>query len=198
MICILDPAHGDDVPGKRSPDGRLLEYKWSREIISMIEARLSQLQIPYKRSWYGENEPGLLNRCKQANKIAKADGGPAIFVSVHVNASGNDGKWKSARGWSVFVSTTASSNSKKLASLMATDAKVMGQKVRVPDASHNYWKGNFTVLNKTSMPAVLVENLFQDNKEDVEYLLSEEGKVTLCEIIVKGVCDYFGIQYTNK
>lgn len=196
MICILDPAHGAETPGKRSPDGRLLEYKWSREIISMMEVRLTQLGIPHRRSWGGDNEPGLIERCKRANKIAKENEGPAIFVSVHVNAAGNGG-WKAAKGWSIFVSTTASSNSKKLASLIATDAKVMGQKVRVPDPSHNYWTAKFTVLTKTSMPAVLVENLFQDNKEDVEYLLSPEGKVTLCEIMVKGICDYFGIQYTN-
>jgi len=35
-LYILDPAHGANTPGKRSPDGKHREYKWSREIISMI------------------------------------------------------------------------------------------------------------------------------------------------------------------
>ena len=44
------------------------------------------------------------------------------------------------------------------------------------------------------MPAVLVENLFQDNEKDVEYLASEEGKDVLSDIIIKGILAY----YENK
>ena len=28
ITIILDPAHGEDVPGKRSPDGVHREYRW--------------------------------------------------------------------------------------------------------------------------------------------------------------------------
>ena len=31
ITIILDPAHGEDVPGKRSPDGVHREYRWSRD-----------------------------------------------------------------------------------------------------------------------------------------------------------------------
>ena len=31
LIVILDPAHGSDVKGKRSPDGTHLEYLWSMQ-----------------------------------------------------------------------------------------------------------------------------------------------------------------------
>jgi hypothetical protein len=34
-----------------------------------------------------------------------------------------------------------------------------------------------------------------DNEDDVNYLLSDNGKETLCEIIIKGICDYFNIEY---
>ena len=37
MIIILDPGHGIDTPGKRSPDNRLLEYKYCREIVNEIK-----------------------------------------------------------------------------------------------------------------------------------------------------------------
>ena len=36
-LIILGTAHGSNTPGKRSPDGRLREYKWSREIVAMVE-----------------------------------------------------------------------------------------------------------------------------------------------------------------
>ena len=40
LIVILDPAHGSDVKGKRSPDGNHLEYIWRREICKKLKDRL--------------------------------------------------------------------------------------------------------------------------------------------------------------
>lgn len=198
MIVILDPGHNGEVPGKRSPDGRLREYRWARELTEILEEKLDELEIRHTRTTGPEEdegpEVGLTNRCKRANAFSKKyPKEKSIFISIHVNAAGNEGKWMSARGWSVFVSPTCSGNSKRLASLLATEAGLEHIKVRKPDPEHSYWVANFTVLTKTSMPAVLVENLFQDNLEDVKYLLSDQGKDTLSEIIIKGICDYFGI-----
>lgn len=39
-------------------------------------------------------------------------------------------------------------------------------------------------------PAVLTENLFQDNKEDVDFLLSEEGKQLITKVHVDGILSY--------
>lgn len=71
---ILDPAHGIDVAGKRSPDEKLLEYEWSRERIDGIIKLLSpnggrnfMITSPFLTDIY---EPGLLNRVKTYNKIA--------------------------------------------------------------------------------------------------------------------------------
>ena len=53
------------------------------------------------------------------------------------------------------------------------------------------WESNFTVIYKTNCPAVLVENLFMDNKTDVEYLESAHGKDVLTDIMLKGCLKYF-------
>ena len=192
MLVILDPAHGKETPGKCSPDKRLLEWKWSREFLEVVEKKLDEAAIPHVRDWSGDNEPGLTQRCNMANAIAKKNGcGPCVFISAHCNAAGSDGKWHDANGWSVFVGNNASSNSKKLATLMTGNAKASGIKVRVPSQSQPYWVQNLTVCQKTNMPAVLVENMFQDNKADVDFLLSDKGKDVLAEIIVKSVKEYF-------
>ena len=52
------------------------------------------------------------------------------------------------------------------------------------------FESNFTILYNTLCPAVLVENLFQDNKADVEYLLSSEGKKNIIKLHVYGVFNY--------
>lgn len=36
MVILLDGGHGIQTPGKRSPDGKLLEYKYTREIVDLI------------------------------------------------------------------------------------------------------------------------------------------------------------------
>ena len=48
----------------------------------------------------------------------------------------------------------------------------------------------FYILKHTKCPAVLTENLFQDNKEDVDFLMSPEGKKAITDLHVKGIMKY--------
>ncbi len=54
-------------------------------------------------------------------------------------------------------------------------------------------ENGFYILKHTKCPAVLTENLFQDNKEDVEFLLSEEGKLAIVNLHVWGIMKYLGL-----
>lgn len=40
MKVLIDNGHGIDTPGKRSPDGRLREYAYAREIADRLVAQL--------------------------------------------------------------------------------------------------------------------------------------------------------------
>ena len=51
-------------------------------------------------------------------------------------------------------------------------------------------EANFYVLKNTNCAACLSENFFQDNKADVAFLLSEEGKEVITKIHVDGICRY--------
>ena len=42
----------------------------------------------------------------------------------------------------------------------------------------------------TKCPAVLTENMFQDNEEDVKLLLSEDGKQRIVDTHVNGIINY--------
>lgn len=61
---------------------------------------------------------------------------------------------------------------------------------------HKYWVGNFAIVRDTKCPAVLTENLFQDNMAEVDYLLSAEGKATIAKLHVEGILNY--IKSTGK
>lgn len=45
MTILLDPGHGSDTPGKRSPDGRFLEYAFNRDIAARVASKLTTLGL---------------------------------------------------------------------------------------------------------------------------------------------------------
>jgi len=189
---ILDAGHGKDTAGKRSPDGRLLEYAYAREIAVRLERELKARGYDAQRIVPEENDISLKERCERANRIYAATGKKAILVSIHCNAAGADGKWHDARGWSAYVSRNASKKSKELACRLIDAAEKKGLKVRRYSQDEPYWTQNLAICRDTNCPAVLTENLFQDNREDVDYLLSEKGKQTIVELHMEGIMAYLG------
>lgn len=196
MKILIDNGHGANTPGKCSPDGRLREYAWSRECAKRIVAALKKkgydAELITPEAW----DVKLQTRVSRVNNICKAVGARnCLLVSIHNNASGSDGKWKDACGWSVFVSKIACENSKKLARMLTAEAmkrELMGNR-SVP--IQKYWTWSWTdkdiyILEKSACPAVLTENMFQDHKGDVDYLLSEEGMTELVDLHVDGITKY--------
>lgn len=192
MLVLIDNGHGRDTAGKRSPDGRLLEYAYAREIAVRLERELKARGYDAQRIVPEENDTSLKERCNRANRIYAAAGKKAILVSIHCNAAGADGKWHDARGWSAYVSRNASKKSKELACRLIDAAETQGLKVRRYSQNEPYWTQNLAICRDTNCPAVLTENLFQDNREDVDYLLSEKGKQTIVELHVQGIMAYLG------
>lgn len=186
MKILIDNGHGKETPGKCSPDGRLKEYAYTREIADRVVTGLQNEGIDAMRIVPGENDVTLSERVKHVNAFGKE----AILISIHCNAMGSGAGWMPANGWSVFVGNNASMNSRRLARQLAQAALNRKVKVRRPSPQDLYWTANLYICQKTNCPAVLVENFFQDNKEDVEFLLSEEGMRMVTQIHVEGVMNY--------
>lgn len=194
MKVMIDNGHGVETPGKRSPDGRLREYAYTREIADRVVSRLQAEGVDAIRIVPEEADIPLAERVARANKLYAESGKQAILVSIHCNAAGNGSAWMEARGWSVFVDTTASTNSKRLATAIADVAQKKHVTVRKEAGDRNYWISSLYICKHSNCPAVLVENFFQDNKDDVNFLLSEEGKQCVTDITVEGIKKYL----TNK
>ena len=92
MVILTDPGHGENTAGKRSPDGRLLEWKYSREIAAEVVKRLKTMDYNAQQLVTEENDISLGTRCKRVNDTCKHFGASNVFVvSVHCNAAGADG-----------------------------------------------------------------------------------------------------------
>lgn len=187
MIVLIDNGHGNNTPGKCSPDMRLREYAYTREIAKRLEKALIAKGIDVMRITPEENDISLRERCRRANKYGSKD---VLLVSLHCNAAGADGKWHTAHGWQAIVSQNASVNSKTLARCLIQAAKDSGITVREYAHQVPYWTQNLAICRDTKCPAVLTENMFQDNKADVDFLLSETGKQTIVDLHIKGIMEY--------
>ena len=114
-----------------------------------------------------------------------------IFVSVHANAAGN-GQWMSARRWSVWTSK-GKTKSDAIAETIYRHAiekwGLSGVRSDMSDGDHDY-ESDFFVLKNTWCPAVLIENFFYDNKEDLAYLLSATSIYDCAEVICNGLIEY--------
>lgn len=210
-VIILGTAHLSTTPGKCSPDKQLREAVYSRDIVLGVEQELKkrgyEVYVDYRdlapnrlissTSPKEEQRRELSYRAKTVNAICESYKKKArcIYVSVHVNAAGADGNWHEARGWSVYTSPGNTDADKLATCLYNAAAKLL------PNDNKNYVRGDFAdndpdyeagfyVLMKTQCPAVLTENLFQDNKEDVAFLLSEKGRKAIVSIHVEGIEQY--------
>lgn len=190
MKILIDNGHGAETKGKCSPDNRLREYAYTREIASRVVAVLREKGMDAELLTPEEEDVSLPERVARANRYAAAD---TILVSIHVDAAGDGYAWNKATGWSSRVYLTCSEKTKRLASALTAAAEAQGLKVRRQYADKAYWTQNLYILRKTKCPAVLTENLFQDNREDVDFLLSEEGKRKITDLHVLGICNYLGV-----
>ena len=191
MIIVLDAGHGENTPGKRSPDGKLREYKYCREIMKSVKEGLENLGYTVFTTIDTDYDVPLNTRVQTINKYCTKYGASNVLsVSIHCDAKGAAGKWENARGWSVRVALKHSTNSEKLAESLYNSAKSKGLKTRPYSAKSVYWSQNLAICRDTKCPAVLTENLFMDNKEDCEYLLSEEGRKTITALHIDGIVNY--------
>ena len=205
MLILIDNGHGHNTPGKRSPDGKFLEYAYNREIATRIVADLTdrghnaQLlipeteDIPLSERVRRINAACLSHQSSPARPGISPTGHPnVILISVHVNAAGNGSKWMTATGWSCYTSK-GQTQSDKLAECLyeAAIKNFPGKRIRTDFSDGDSdWEEGFYILRKTLCPAVLTENFFMDNPQDLEFLQSRAGKQAIVDTHVEGITEY--------
>lgn len=172
---VIDPGHGGRDPGAVS----VLGY-YEKDINLEVALHLSQIlrnkgfEVILTRS--SDTYLSLESRVWIGNKNR-----PDLFLSLHTDSSEN----AEARGYTVYISKSASMTSKYFAraihqSLSGTGFKKRG--VRETD---------FFVLQKTNCPAVLVEMGFLSNRSEAAILSNPAFRKKLGEYIARGVVDNY-------
>ena len=192
MRVLIDPGHGIDTPGKRSPDGKFREYLWNRQVADLLGARLVAMGIDASPVVTETNDIPLSTRVQRVNRISSKIGASnVILVSIHANAAGNGG-WMNAKGWSCYTSK-GNTESDRIAECLydAFEKEFPDRKIRkdLSDGDRD-WEENFYVLAKSRCPAVLLENFFYDNMEECAFLLKDETKERIASAAALGIARY--------
>lgn len=177
ITVLLDNGHGEETPGKRSPqweDGtQLFEWEYNRKLVDAIIIKLQENNIDTIKIVPEHTDITLSERARRVNDICKTQ--KCILISVHCNA----GK---GTGWEVFT-TTKKNNSDKLA-----DAFITTYKTSFPDKKcRGHKEKDYTILYQSNCPCVLTENFFMDNKIDCDFMLSQEGFNRIVELHVNAI-----------
>lgn len=161
-------------------------------IVSALQARGldASLLVPE------ETDISLPERCRRVNEWCRQLGKDnVLLISIHCNAAGPGDRWLSARGWCAYT-TRGNTRADALATSLytAAQAHLPGHRLRT-----DYTDGDpdqeaaFYLLRHTICPAVLTENLFMDNHEDCDFLLSKEGQQSLVDLHIDGIISYLGV-----
>ena len=193
MKILIDNGHGNNPPGKRSPDGKFLESIYTRENAKKLQADIIDRGYDAELLTPEDDDIPLSERVRRVNLACLRYGkSNVILISIHVNAAGSGSKWLNATGWSVYT-CNGQTDSDKLAECLCQAAikNFPGRRIRTDMSDGDMdWEKGFYLLRKSLCVAVLTENFFQDSRSDLEYLQSKTGKQAIIDTHVEGIIEY--------
>lgn len=182
-IHILDRAHGNNTPGKRSMPlpgtQNNIYYEWamSDEVVCEIGRLCDKHGIQWVDLVPEDEDISLPERVARANKIY-ASNPNCLLWSIHSNANTMDGSFNPAKGWEAWTSP-GETLSDKMCDVLYQQAIIMWGKDCIrsdySDGDHDK-EALLYILTHTRMPAVLSENFFHTNIDEVKFLQSTEGR----------------------
>ena len=193
MKILIDNGHGQSTPGKRSPDGRFLEFQFNRTIARQIVDDLRDRGYDAELLVPEDDDISLTERCRRVNAWCLLHGKKnAICISIHFNAHGNGYEWTKASGWAIYTSK-GNTAADELATAIAEAAKtnLPAMKMRA-DFSYGDidFEEDFKILKGTLCACVLSENGFMTNEKECRWLQTEEALSALVKTHVEGIVNY--------
>lgn len=174
MLVVVDPGHGGDDPGDKSPLGST-EADLCWDVGTHLAAFLGQSGARVRLSRTETEAPDSTERARRAN-----DAGAEIFLSLHLNSHSEP----NAEGASTYYFPRSNSG-EALADAIRDHLVELGLR---DCRSH---ARSYAILKETRMPAVLVEPAFISNPDEAKLLADPDFRRTIARAIASGVRRYF-------
>ena len=178
---MFDPGHGGKDPGAQGNGlkEKDLNLDISKRVKKYLEANYSGITV------YMTRESDKFLELSERADLANAKN-VDLFVSNHINAGGGTGFESFIYNGGVGASTKKAQD--YIHEAMSAVCKKHGMKDRGQKTA------NFAVLRETPMEAVLVENLFIDDKDDAKLLKDSGFKQQLAEAEAQGIAKFLGLK----
>lgn len=183
ILWLLDPGHGIDTKGKRSPiwqgGWQLLEYQYNRNIVNYLISMLTAGGYDYRNIVPELIDIPLSERVLRANRYARVHNYlKCMYISIHGNAAGIE----KASGIEVFTSP-GQTKSDEIATIFFKRAQVLGWRMRFDYSDNDPDKeSRFTVLTKTTMPAILTETGFYTNQKECKKMIKPSCQIKIASV----------------
>lgn len=205
-VCI-DAGHGGSDPGARGVvEEKEMTAQTSEALLALLEADSNYIPLRSRESYDVTAKPS-----ERAGAINAQS--PQLLLSIHGNSAANGSTAAGFECYPAVPGRTWHQESFYFAKLLAGGMQSIGAKLRGRGGvRYIYYLENdqkqlventytqvrpersFTLLEDVDCPAVLAEQCFVTNDEDVEHFGSEQGCKTVARIYYEAICTYFGTE----
>ena len=184
---VIDPGHGGEDGGAVAPDGTAekdINLSVAKSTCAMLTALGCDCVMTREDDVMLSGDGAGSKKLRDLqNRVAFTDGGGCVFVSIHQNKFPQN----SCAGTQVYYSKN-DARSEKLASVIRNNTQKYLQKNNTRQIKRA--GSEIYVLDRCTVPAVLVECGFLSNPAELELLKTEEYQKKLGCVIALSVADY--------
>lgn len=169
----INPGHSDKDPGA-------VGYETERKLNVAVSQHMNEyLLANYQCETRVYSNDSLTSLCSDANSW-----GADLFVSNHFNAGGGDG----------YEALVYSQKRVPLGEIFAKHIQAIGQNLRLYGAKPGVKiRTDLAVLKNTSMPAIVNEGAFVDNKTDIQDWNDDAELKKLGEAYAKAAAEFLSL-----
>lgn len=195
LTVVIDAGHGGTDPGSYSPDKKFTEAELSLAIARKVEQLAGEYNIKVVMTRSNENFPNNAGNKDDGNRqrllISQANN-PDAYVGIHLNTSTGSAFQQKNAGAEAYIASRRTDKSGQLlaASLLESIASVhtVSSTVKMRTGSPIY------VLDENTVPAVLLECGYINNKQDLAFCSQEETQEKLARQILQGLRNFHNMQ----
>ena len=182
-VIAIDAGHGLKTAGKQTPDG-IKEWSLNDAVRDKIVNFLKDYNVKFI---FPDSDEGYIDESLSTRLAIYINAKADAVVSIHHNAF--KGVWCTATGVEVWIDKNATAADKELANLIyAKLPSYTGLKGRGIKSK------NLTVITQNSIPAVLVEGGFMDNKKDHAVITSDKGQTTYAKAVAEALIEFLKLE----
>ena len=203
----IDAGHGGSDPGARGVvEEKQVTAATAAALLQWLEEDSNYIPLQTRESFDATATP--------AQRAAAASAqSPQLLLSIHGNSAANGSTAAGFECYPAVPGRTWHQESFYFAKLLAGGMQSIGARLRGRGGvRYIYYLENdqkqlventytqvrpersFTLLEDVDCPAVLAEQCFVTNDEDVEHFGSEQGCKTVARIYYEAICTYFGTE----